>query len=300
MGQTILESQSTLAASLSEIWQQMFNFTSYTAESFAENLTAGLVIMIVEIILVVGLLGVLVDYFQRRSWNRTRQALAYVLLGSMTRVFTHALRALHVEADKVIVLNYQFELHLLKMEKALENFNEQVIVHLPALLPPISVNLSKITRKVSKLEEAVAALKYHFYNIEKSIDDSDMDNRIPNEDETQYWIRPECFEEKLNRMHLKKEELPTEQKFLVLSLFEMFELSSCLSDDIKVYIDYRSRNWKGFEEETPGKAVEKENIMAIQKLEILKFKSLLKDLGIHLVKYRPPSDQTPISNEEDH
>ena len=101
-------------------------------------------------------------------------------------------------------------------------------------------------------------------------------------------------------MHLKKEELPTEQKFLVLSLFEIFELSSCLSDDIKVYIDYRSRNWKGFEEETPGKAVEKENIMAIQKLEILKFKSLLKDLGIHLVKYRPPSDQTPISNEEDH
>lgn len=185
------------------LWQVVRGI-NLTDRDFVLNLESGIILMAVEIVLVSLILRQLLIFWENRRWSKTRQQLAYVLLGSINRMAQHTENMLHVfgpaaeNPDEVehpgeIVINSQFELHLLKATVALANFNEQTIVHLPALLPDNTENLSGITRKISGLEESVAALKYHFSNIKPSLKTIDSRADLLASNEALHWIGPERF-----------------------------------------------------------------------------------------------------------
>ncbi len=106
------------------LWQ-VVRGVNLTDRDFVLNLESGIILMAVEILLVSLILRQLLIFWENRRWSKTQQQLAYVLLGSINRMAQHTENMLHVfgpavkNPDEVehsgeIVINSQFELHLLK------------------------------------------------------------------------------------------------------------------------------------------------------------------------------------------
>tara|TARA_R110000787_G_scaffold138484_1_gene252114 strand:+ start:13500 stop:14426 length:927 start_codon:yes stop_codon:yes gene_type:complete len=292
---------------LGELITAFFNTlgnTDLAGNDFVVNLEAGLVIMVIEIVAVVFGVGGLLSFLEKRKWDRTRQALANVLLTSINSVMGHLLNMIHkfdVNVDaggeqlakdgsskKAFVLNRQIELHILKMNVALANFDAQTIVHLPALLPDISENLSDITRTTSSLSEAAAALKYHYYNIEEWLNTIVQLSELREDIERYHWINPQRFcEDDKKKIHLKITEEPSEYTHFFLTYVQALKRVEDLSKLVYAYVEKFHNSWKGFKETDIEKALDKQSEFEMKLDMINHYRNTLVNNGIYLSMYTP-------------
>lgn len=137
--------------------------------AFWTSVMAGLLVMFVDFVLLVIGVSLAVSWWQKRQWERTRKSLAYILLNSTGSVMQN-FRACLFEKDEMILLNAAIELHLQRLELSLSNINEQMTVHLPAALPPLTEKLSTITRDISVLRESVLAMRLYLGRLKWKIE----------------------------------------------------------------------------------------------------------------------------------
>lgn len=281
---------------------QLWNAFDPASTVFVANVAAGIAILLVEIFIVFIILtlclGKYLDYLQKKrekaTWNKTRQALAFAMLVSLRRVTKHSNNMVVVldgEGGRIVLSNWP-ELHILKLETALANFNEQIIVHLPAFLPPISENFSEISREISDLQETAAALRYHLDILSKKNQIDNYDPDCP----ARSWVDKDLFEcNGGGAMNLKKDAEPTDKNFFVMTLIEHYNRLLKLSDNIKKYVEYVEHNhghWDGFDE----KKVESANAVRKEQEEDIKsakdLKAQIQERGLYLVLYTKPSPDT--------
>jgi hypothetical protein len=287
------------------LWQVVRGI-NLTDRDFVLNLESGIILMAVEIVLVSLILRQLLIFWENRRWSKTRQQLAYVLLGSINRMAQHTENMLHVfgpavkNPDEVehsgeIVINSQFELHLLKATVALANFNEQTIVHLPALLPDNTENLSGITRKISGLEESVAALKYHFSNIKPSLKTIDSRADLLASNEALHWIGPERFSIEnepasaqggMQRLHLRPEAAQTDYNYFVLTYVKILERTCSLAMEISSIIEDHS-GWTQLSDRDRKKAPNQQDVLKQRVNSAVAIWSSIVTNGLYLTLYTP-------------
>lgn len=242
--------------------------------------------MTLELILVLGLIGT----YQKLKWTKTRQSLAFNLLGSMIRVCRHSINMVEIMQceGKRMLLNNRIELHLLKLQTALANFNEQTIVHLPALLPEISENLSEITRKISGLEEAAANINYHLEILAKDIELYDPDKPAKG------WVDVGHFEyNEKNHFVLKDGAEQSDGHYLVLTIVSLYSRLIGLSEEVDKYVSNYKRGWKGLGDKRVKDSKEREDELLTKKEEVKRMKDRIEELGIYLVRFSPDPKDTP-------
>lgn len=302
---------------ITAVWEA-WKTTDVAGADFVINLQSGLVIMVVEVLIVVGLIGWLLNFLEKRKWSKTRQALAYALLRSMNKVMQNALNMIHQlernesgedfdnegygkedERGIAFVLNSHFELHLLKLNATLATFNEITIVHLPALLPDISENLSDITRKISGLEEAAAALKYHFYNIERFLPSISEQSGVKEFYDSSYRLSPHRFNRDAadKKLDLKAGEDQSDNNYFYLTYVQLLERATSLSANIQSYIDVYHNAWKKFPgiREAENKQREFHELAAAITSRVVS----IGHYGMYLVLCTPPASAV-TKNRGDH
>jgi hypothetical protein len=149
----------------------------FSGPTFWESVRAGFVVMLVQ----VGVLGAAFDYYERRKWRGTRQGLAHVLLDGMNELSESCSSVLE-RHDSRMMLNNETEVHLLKFKTVIGNLYEKTIVHLPALLPRLSVELSHLIGLITFLEQRVTDLQYYHGKIKSAINNyhpNNLDKRDP-------------------------------------------------------------------------------------------------------------------------
>jgi hypothetical protein len=253
--------------------------------SLLENVAAGLVVMVLDVVLVVLLLGAILQRREEERWRRTRQGLAYVLLSSMARTMQH-FRALLVKKEGRIMLNSDIGLHLLRLQRALNNFNGQTIVHLPSLLPPLSERLSDLTGKISDLEEAVVTMNYHLSRIESSLGAFDPANpSVGRVDPVNFFRGTD------NQMHLADAANKSDMNYYVLTVFQIYKRTRDLSVAIRPILNLYASNWNKFPDADKKKAAEDQKFLNKWSAGAIGDEELLEKFGLHLVYYKPTTDE---------
>lgn len=217
-------------------------------DSFQENIVAGLVVMVLDVVIVALAIGAFVKWLGDREWRGTRRHLAYVLLNSMDSVAGEINAAIE-ETDGRLVLNKDIRLRLQHLKIALSNFHTQTIVHLPAMRPPLSEKLSALTTRISKLEETIHAMDWHISALGAAI--GSYDAKMPDAG----WISPEFFGSEKNPLKdmpfhhmnfsIKSGSSLSEQNYIFLEITQSIERINSLASAVDELVESYSDGWKG-------------------------------------------------------
>lgn len=210
---------------------------------FVANVTSGFFVLIFD----VALIGGLIFYLQHRQWNKTRQSLAYILTATLARVIANFDRCLQVDKDGRVLLNSAIRTSLPKMKLVLGNFDEQMIVHLPAFLPSLSENLSELTRHISGLEDQVLEAGLHLERMWPSMPAYEPDSpEIGLVDPLQFYPDHPDGRQDIQRLHLKRGMDHTPGNYFVLGIVEIIGRLRAVEMGVAAFADAHSREWVGF------------------------------------------------------
>jgi len=260
-------------------------------QTFLSNIAAGAFVWLVDVILVVVILGWFLRCREERKWRKTRQGLAYVLLTGMNRVMQN-FGSMLVKKDGKVVLNKDIGLHLLRLELALSNFNEQTIVHLPSLLPPLTEKLSDLTVKISGLEEVVIALKYHIARMGTSINTYDPGDPGAGRIDPAKFYRGED-----DRLHLAADANKSDDHYLVLTVVQISERTRDLSTTIEGFVNSYANNWVDLDANLKTKATAKQEFLERGTEMAKSDEKLVENDGFYLVLYTPTAEDLGDSSE---
>ena len=141
----------------------------YNHPGYLDNITAGLHVMALEVILVTVLLTRLLQHIDykntERKWLDTRKQLATALLVSGVQLAKSTLRLFSSEDDEII-LNADFVEQLAQIETAIDNVNDQIMVHLNALTPSLVQEISILSAKLAGYQHTIGILKSRAGSIE--------------------------------------------------------------------------------------------------------------------------------------
>lgn len=253
-------------------------------ESFWENVVAGLFIMLVDFVLLVVGVSLAASWWQKRQWEKTRKSLAYILLNS-TRSVMQNFRACLFEKDGKILLNSAIDLHLQRLELSLDNINQQMTVHLPAFLPPLTENLSIITRDISILREHVFAMRLYLDRLGQKIKlyDSQAD-QILDIDLKQFIYGED------GKAHLGPDAPRSDENFFFLFVNQVSHLTLDLSVRISEFFslysgDNRVSSTEDEIAKTNKKYIEDERLKAITEANKMRME------GVYFLQYAPTDQE---------
>jgi hypothetical protein len=256
-------------------------------DAFWEGLLAA---FIVDVIVVLAVLGPALKYFEKKAWDGTRQGLSYMLLTSMAQVFWNQSKMLE-RHDGRMMLNSDLDQHLLGLRLAVSNTNIQIIVHLPALLPKLSSELSSLVRMTSELEEQVVLLQYLHTKIKantKAYDPSE-----PN----QSCIDPGVLYRGADgHLHLNDRAEKSDKHYLYLVLFEVSRRARNLYNAVDDVVERYHGGWKRLHGDERDKSTQEDGRVTARRLRdqvrnqvqiALALEESLERQGLFLVYFTP-------------
>ena len=259
----------------------------FTQDAFWEGLLAA---FIVDVIVVLAVLGPAVKFFEKKAWDGTRQGLSYMLLNSMYQIFWNQSKMLE-RHDGRMMLNGDLEQHLLGLKLAVSNTNIQIIVHLPALLPKLSSELSSLVRMTSELEEQVLLLQYLHTKIQQNT--KAYDSSEPNKS----WIDPGIlYRGSDGHLHLNEKAQKSDKHYLLLVLFEVSRRARDLHNSVDDVVERYHGDWKRLHGDERNKSTQEAGRVAARQLRdrvrnqvqaALGLEESLERLGLSLVYFTP-------------
>lgn len=269
---------------------------SFSASGFANNLLAGLIVSVAELAFIYFFVGWVIKKYERKRWKQTRRLLAYRLLSNTHRIAKHTRWIVAQHHEHPNLMFYQsVNPRLQQLKTALQNFTTESLVHLPALEPGIAENLSKLTTRVSNLEETVLIMERHFGDLQDDIPLFDVEKPDSG------WINPGIFKSKRNgkatdtlkyvNLKLTSRGTPSIENYLFLEVTQCIERFLALVDDALSMIDAYRGTWDGGYFEEVGfhglqrKETAKKKYEEIKEIrdELCERHSQLRENGLHLV-----------------
>ena len=127
-----------------------------------DGIKAGLTVLLLDVLFVVVAIGAAFKWFEEWKWRHTRQELATALLVSAVQV-SHSTKQLVVRNDldrssSSFLLNDYFHDQLDQIRTALDNINAQIAVHLNALTPELTRDLSILSAKIAGFNHTITLL----------------------------------------------------------------------------------------------------------------------------------------------
>jgi hypothetical protein len=258
-------------------------FGKWADTPFGTSVVAGLLVLVIDLFLTITGVGWITSWLEKRRWKKSRQMLACVLHGSMGNRVNGAMknfRAILFEKDGKTILNGSIELHLSRLELSLGNLNAQMLVHLPAALPPITEKLSEMTRDISILREHVLSCKLYLSNLHEKIKwyDSASSDLL--------GIDIKHFNRDKSGVHLRPHAPLTDSNYLFMSIVQIYIVAIRLSASIVEFFLLHSDNLKNLTHEKSA-AEQASSYLEVEMDKARLELSKIEESGIYLVRYAP-------------
>ena len=190
-----------------------------------------------------------------------------------------------------MMLNGDLEQHLLGLRLAVSNTNIQIIVHLPALLPKLSSEVSSLVRMTSELEEQVLLLQYLHSKIRQN--SKAYDSSEPNKG----WIDPGIlYRGPDGHLHLNDRAEKSDRHYFLMVLFEVSRRARDLHNGVDDVVERYHGDWKRLHGDERNKSTQEEGRVLARQLRdkvrnqvqvAMALEESLERLGLSLTYFTP-------------